>query len=83
MYTARLTPQAGVPFHTQQIQLALDACREEGGEVFLQAGEWRIASLRLYSNTTLHLCAGAHVTASDRWQDYTDWGVPTLSLIHI
>lgn len=83
MYTVRLTPQAGVPFHTQQIQLALDACREEGGEVFLQAGEWRIASLRLYSNTTLHLCAGAHVTASDRWQDYTDWGVPTtLGYVH-
>lgn len=68
---------AGAGLHTQYIQDALDACKESGGEVGLSAGEWRIASLRLWSNTTLHLLAGAHVTASDNWQDYTDFKIPT------
>ncbi|MBR6524460.1 MAG: hypothetical protein IKT57_00645, partial [Clostridia bacterium] len=51
-------------FHTHLIQQHLDACRDaNGGEVALAAGEWRIASIRMYSNTTLRLLPGAHVTA--------------------
>ena len=78
-----LTPDPSVRFHTGQIQQALDACRESGGEVRLTAGDWCIASIRLYSNTTLYLCAGARITASDNWQDYTDWQVSTtLGYVH-
>lgn len=72
-----LNADPALTFHTAQIQEALDACKDSGGEVALSAGEWKIASIRLYSNTTLRLCAGAHVSASDNWQDYTDWNVPT------
>lgn len=72
-----LNADPALTFHTAQIQAALDACKDSGGEVALAAGEWKIASIRLYSNTTLRLCAGAHVTTSDNWQDYTNWNVPT------
>ena len=73
-----LTPDSKAAFHTALIQQHLDACRDAGGgEVALSAGEWRIASLRLYSHTTLRLLPGAHVIASANWQDYTDFHVPT------
>ena len=63
---------------TRYIQEALDRCRDAGGgEVALQAGEWRIGSLRLYSNTTLRLAAGCKLVASDDWQDYENFHVPS------
>ena len=65
-------------FQTEYIQAALDRCRDAGGgEVILSDGEWHIASLRMYSNTTLHLSAGTRLIASDDWRDYTDFHVPT------
>lgn len=64
-------------FQTELIQAALDQCRRGGGIVRLGAGDWHIASLRLYSNTTLHLSSGAHLIASENWQDYADFHVPT------
>ncbi len=70
------TPQEGA-VHTELIQQALDRCRENGGTVRLAAGDWHIASVRLYSNTTLYLEAGAHLIASGNWQDYTNYHVPT------
>ena len=77
-YRIVLNPASDLSFHTAQIQQHLDACRDaNGGEVVLAAGEWRIASLRLYSNTTFRLLPGAHVTASKNWQDYTDFHVPS------
>ena len=73
-----LAPETGIPFHTAQIQEALDRCRDAGGgEVVLSAGEWRTASLRLYSRTTLRLLSGARLLASADWRDYTDWKVPS------
>ncbi len=83
MHKITLNPDPQLAFHTEVIQKELDACKEQGGEVALAAGEWRIASLRLYSNTTLRLCAGAHLTCSTNWQDYTNWNVPTtLGYVH-
>lgn len=70
-------PENGEIFQTGYIQAALDRCKDAGGVVCLEAGQWHIASLRLYSNTTLYLKAGAHVIASDDWRDYTDFQVPT------
>lgn len=70
-------PEQPEAFQTEMIQNALDRCADAGGTVFLGAGDWHIASLRLWSNTTLHLCGDAHLIASSRWQDYTDFQVPT------
>ena len=63
---------------TACIQEALDRCRDAGGgEVVLSAGQWHIGSIRLYSNTTLYLSAGCRLTASEHWQDYEDFHVPS------
>lgn len=63
---------------TACIQEALDRCRDAGGgEVVLSAGQWHIGSVRMYSNTTLYLSAGCRLTASDHWQDYEDFHVPS------
>ena len=63
---------------TAYIQEALDRCRDAGGgEVVLSAGQWYIGSVRMYSNTTLYLSAGCRLTASDHWQDYEDFHVPS------
>ena len=62
---------------TAYIQQALDRCRESGGEVTLADGTWHIGSIRLYSNTTLRLSAGTRLVASDNWQDYEDFHVPS------
>ena len=70
-------PDHDMDMHTAYIQAALDKCREEGGVLRLAPGDWRIASLRLYDNTTLYLSSGTHLIASNRWQDYTDFHVPT------
>ena len=71
-------PEGNSGFQTARIQDALDRCRDAGGGmVALAPGDYPIASLRLYSGTTLHLCAGAHLIASADWRDYTDFRVPT------
>lgn len=70
-------PDHDMDMHTAYIQAALDKCREGGGVLRLAPGDWRIASLRLYDNTTLYLSSGTHLIASNRWQDYTDFHVPT------
>lgn len=63
---------------TEYIQAALDQCRDfGGGEVVLARGRWHIGSLRLYSNTTLRLSTGTCLVASDNWQDYENFHVPT------
>ncbi len=70
-------PDHDMDMHTAYIQAALDKCREEGGVLRLAPGDWRIASLRLYDNTALYLSSGTPLLASNRWQDYTDFHVPT------
>lgn len=71
-------PSDSSGLHTPYIQAALDRCRDDGGgTVRLEAGQWRVASLRLYDNTTLHLTAGVRLIASDDWRDYTDFHIST------
>ena len=61
---------------TAYIQQALDACRDAGGgQVTLADGVWNIGSLRLYSNTALHLSAGTKLMASADWRDYENFHV--------
>ena len=54
----------GVTDSTLALQKALDSVRETGGEVRVPAGVYVTGSLRLYSNTTLYLEAGAVLLAS-------------------
>jgi hypothetical protein len=44
---------------TDAIQAALDDCAESGGTVHIPSGTYRSAPLRMGSQTTLHLAAGA------------------------
>lgn len=63
---------------TACIQAAIDACRDAGGgEVVIPEGTWNTASLRLYSNITLHLLSGAELVGSQNKNDYTFYHVPT------
>ena len=45
--------------HTAAFQRAFDLCRNEGGTIVVPKGEYYIASVELFSNTTLYLERGA------------------------
>ncbi len=60
----------GVTDNTVAIQSVFDSLRETGGEVRIPAGKYVTGSLRLYSNTTLYLEAGAVLLASDDEEKY-------------
>lgn len=51
--------------NTIAFQSALNEMEENGGMLYVPAGEYVTGSLRLYSNTTLYLEAGAVLCASD------------------
>jgi len=59
---------------TEAIQKALDTCfLEGGGTVVVPAGIYLTGGLRLRSNTTLHLKAGAMLRGSRDPEDYNAW----------
>ena len=63
---------------TEKIQKMIDkAIKNGGGEVLLPDGDFYIASLRLYSNITLHLSAGTRLYGSTDYKEYIDFHVPT------
>ena len=63
---------------TAQFQSVLDAARDaEGARVVVPAGTYRVGSIRLYSDTELHLQEGTRIQGSDDVADYTDWDVST------
>ena len=69
-------PQEAARLQTAYIQKALDACRDAGGgQVNLGNGVWPIGSVRMYSNTTLHLSAETKLVASEDIRDYEDFHV--------
>ena len=70
-------PEKREGLDTAYIQEALDRCRESGGEVVLEKGEWHIGSVRMYSNTTLRLSAGTTLIASNKIGDYENFHVPS------
>ena len=71
-------PQESGGLQTAYIQKALDACRDAGGgQVNLGNGVWPIGSVRMYSNTTLHLSAETKLVASEDIRDYEDFHVPS------
>lgn len=63
-------------FQTKEIQAVLDMCREQGGKVIIPAGNYRVSSLRMWSDTTLYLCSGARLEASEVCEDYEVYPVP-------
>lgn len=66
------------------IQAIIEECKEQGGgKVVVEAGEYKIASIRLYSDMTLYLKGDARLIASENWKDYTNYNVPTtLGYVH-
>lgn len=63
----------GVTLDTQAIQKAVDACAEAGGgSVYLQRGTFLSGTIRLKSNVTLRVEAGATLLGSTNIEDYPD-----------
>ncbi|WP_346222620.1 glycosyl hydrolase family 28 protein [Lacticaseibacillus rhamnosus] len=63
---------------TADIQALLTRCRDEGGGIVeVAAGEYTWGSVRIYSNTTLHLNSGVVIRASDNLADYQSFGEKT------
>ena len=60
----------GVTDNTAILQKALDSFQETGGELRFPAGQYVTGSLRLYSNTTIYLEAGAVLLASADKEKY-------------
>ncbi len=69
----------GVVDNTDVLQKALDRLKDNGGELRVPSGVYVTGSLRLYSNTTLYLEAGATLAASgdrDKFPVITEEMVP-------
>ena len=61
---------------TEAIQKVLDLCREGGGTVVIPKGCFCAAALRMWSDTTLYLEAGASLLGSEECTDYEVFPVP-------
>ena len=61
---------------TEAIQRVLDLCREGGGTVVIPKGSFCVAALRMWSDTTLYLEAGAELLGSEECTDYEVFPVP-------
>ena len=61
----------GVTLNTVAIQKAIDACHAQGGgRVLICGGKYLTGAVRLRSNVTLHVEAGARLLGSGRTDDY-------------
>ena len=61
---------------TEAIQKVLDLCKNGGGTVVIPRGCFCIASLRMWSDTTLYLESGAQLLGSEECTDYEVFDVP-------
>ena len=61
---------------TQAFQKVFDLCKENGGTVVVPKGKYRVAALRMWSNTTLYLQTGAEIYGSDECDDYEVFPIP-------
>lgn len=62
---------------TAQIQAVLDLCKNGGGIVVVPKGKFYLASVRMWSNTTLYLESGAELIGSDNCEDYEIYDIPS------
>ena len=76
-----VTPDAEY-FQTDKIQSVLDLCRDSGGKVIIPRGNYRVSSLRLWSDTTLYLSSGARLEASEVCEDYEVYPIPDGMELH-
>ena len=76
-----VTPDAEY-FQTDKIQSVLDLCRDSGGKVVIPRGNYRVSSLRLWSDTTLYLSSGARLEASEVCEDYEVYPIPDGMELH-
>ncbi len=60
----------GTTLDTAKIQAALDACKDCGGRVILPSGDYRISSVRIYSNTEVYLEPNARIIADIEEANY-------------
>lgn len=61
---------------TKEFQSVLDLCKESGGTVVVPKGKYNIAAVRMWSDTTLYLEAGAEIYGSDNCEDYEVFSIP-------
>ena len=61
---------------TEAIQRVFDLCREGGGTVVIPKGCFCAAALRMWSDTTLYLEAGAKLLGSEECTDYEVFPIP-------
>ena len=61
---------------TETIQRVLDLCKHGGGTVVIPTGYFCAAALRMWSDTTLYLEAGAQLLGSEECTDYEVFPVP-------
>ncbi|MBQ4113034.1 MAG: right-handed parallel beta-helix repeat-containing protein [Clostridia bacterium] len=61
---------------TEAIQKVLDLCKNGGGTVVIPRGCFCIASLRMWSDTTLYLESGAQLLGSEECTNYEVFDVP-------
>lgn len=61
---------------TKALQAVLDRCQASGGRVVLPRGRYYTGSLRMWSDTTLYLEAGAELYGSDDCEDYEVYPIP-------
>ncbi|MBR2340771.1 MAG: right-handed parallel beta-helix repeat-containing protein [Clostridia bacterium] len=55
---------------TAELQRAIDAATDLGETLFVEAGEYIIGTLKIRKGTHLHLCGGAKILGSGRYEDY-------------
>ena len=68
---------AGVlKLQTKAFQAVLDMCKESGGVVVVPKGDYYVAALWMWSNTTLYLESGARIYGSDNCDDYEVFAIP-------
>ena len=61
---------------TEKIQAVLDLCKNGGGTVVIPAGTYRMAGVRMWSDTTIYLQSGATLIGSDDCNDYRVFPLP-------
>ena len=61
---------------TAELQAVLDLCKKEGGTVVIPKGRFYVGALRMWSDTTLYLEAGAELYGSDDCNDYEVFEIP-------
>ena len=66
---------------TEKIQAVLDLCKNGGGTVVIPAGIYRMAGVRMWSNTTIYLQSGATLIGSDECDDYEIFRAPEGMLL--